>query len=97
MMQDNELDRILTSRTMEAPSSNLASRIINQARPHQKSVSLLTKVQELFVFDMPALASVACLVIGIAIGVISNVDVTENTSLLSDWLSLISYEEEMML
>ena len=92
----NDIDKMLNERHIAPPASNLAARIIEQARPHSAPVSIFTRIREMMVLDMPAVAMAACLVLGLAIGIYSSSSTVDGNDL-TEWASLVSYEEEMML
>lgn len=85
------MDNILNNRKIPTPSSNLSARIIAAATLRQNTPLwqiILEEVGAMFYIPKPAYAVAFCLVLGIVIGLQSEV---EQASLITtDWFSFIN-------
>jgi len=106
--QGQNIDRLLNSRFIDEPSTNLTDRIIHQASLNvpqsTPSRSYWERFQKLFIGNYPAFASasVVCLVIGLYFMDIFTsmpIESETNSSLehLNDWLSFASLDDENFL
>ena len=98
MSDKHEIDAMLNTRFMSEPSGNLADRIVHQASLQMRSgantSTYFSRFKELFVLNYPALSSVACLVIGLYVGVLTESDTNASLNGLNEWLSFTSLDEE---
>ena len=99
-MNDNthNIDRLLKARFIDEPAVNLADRIIHQASLNTPN-SVVTapywaRFKELFIVNYPAFASVACLVIGLYVGILTENEVSGSLDNINEWLSFTSLDEE---
>ena len=95
MTDDKDFNKILNNRFVEKPSQNLETLILSKTAC--SNVVPLSRVRDVLVFDMPAIASAACLIIGLTIGVLTNYDTTNEVGAVSDWFTFLSSEEESYL
>ena len=95
MTEDKALNEVLNNRFIDAPSQDLEARIL--AKTARSNVIPLSRFRDALAFDMPAIASAACLIIGLTIGVLTNYDTATETSIASDWFTFLSSEEESYL
>lgn len=99
-MNDNthNIDHLLKVRLIEEPATNLADRIIHQASLNSSNdtvaISYWERFKELFIVNYPAFASVACLVIGLYVGILTENEVSGSLDNINEWLSFTSLDEE---
>lgn len=93
MNDDMKLDSILSNRKVPEPASNLSSRITTAAQEKPR-ISIWEKagreMGELFLIPRPAYVLVACLVIGLFIGLGVESDAQ---SAMQDWFSFADIDE----
>lgn len=90
---DKQLDDLLTTRKVEAPSTNLAYRITALAK--EKGAMAVSKMPfheqllKMFVVPKPAYMTASCLLFGLAVGLYSNG--LDNTA--QDWFLFLEIDE----